>query len=153
MALYFAAGLSDFTGSEPGWLSQNWNHALNSNRLEDSRKIIKRKSNSQVKCDKNAIWSTSKAFFHVNASNIAGRKSWHVMIFAFLKTDLFLPWERRKTTMERWQWNNGAECSIFQVVCTLLYNPLCWAVCLSFGLSICWSVHLLVSLSVGPSIH
>ena len=58
-----------------------------------------------------------------------------------------------KITIERWQCyeahtflKNGAKCSVFQVVCTLLYNPLCWAVCLSVGLSICWSVHSLVHL-------
>ena len=75
------------------------------------------------------------------------------MIFASLKTDLFLLWERCKIIIERWQrhevhlfFKNGAKCSVFQVVCTRLYHPLCWAVCPSVGLSVGWLVHSLVHL-------
>ena len=64
LALYFAAGLSGFAGSEPGWLSQNWNHVLNSNGLRDSCKIIRRKHKlreTTIVISSNVNLSTSKA--------------------------------------------------------------------------------------------
>ena len=156
MALFFAVGLSVFAGSEPGWLSQNWNYVLNSNGLEDSRKIIVMKTQftsqvwlkwaSTIVTLSNVYWSTSKAthIFYVNASNIDGIKRWHVMIFAFFKTDLL--WESlwgnyhwKMTVLEAHKFlKNGAKCSFARYFITHYVRR---------------SVHLLVSPSVGPSIH